>query len=160
VPSGGPFILLPAPPDDRAVPSELVPGAVALARCVEEEWCDPIPLPRQKPTLGQAMPRMRQRTNGFLMRTSIFLRPTPAPAPHKAAFAAEPKAGDYVVQAGAYSTSDRATHVAYVLGGKVSPAGHLFRVRTGPFATHSEAEASLAKVRAAGYTDARIQTSG
>jgi rare lipoprotein A len=33
-------------------------------------------------------------------------------------------------------------------------------VRTGPFATRGEAEASLAKVRAAGYRDARIYTSG
>jgi rare lipoprotein A len=47
-----------------------------------------------------------------------------------------------------------------VLGGKVTRSGQYFRVRTGPFATRGEAEASLAKVRAAGYRDARIFTSG
>lgn len=68
--------------------------------------------------------------------------------------------GRFVVQAAAFSTEERALRVAGVLGGEVSRAGPYFRVRTGPFATRGEAEASLAKVRAAGYSDARIQTSG
>jgi rare lipoprotein A len=87
-----------------------------------------------------------------------------APSGFQQAFAAPSapaaRAGALVVQAGAFSTADRAKRVANALGGQVSPAGKLFRVRTGPFATRNEAEASLAKVRAAGYTDARIQTSG
>ena len=66
----------------------------------------------------------------------------------------------FVVQAGAFSTRDRANRVATSVGGQVSPVGALFRVRTGPFASRGEAEASLAKLRAAGYTDARILTSG
>ncbi len=66
----------------------------------------------------------------------------------------------FVVQAAAFSTADRATRVAGVLGGEVSRSGAYYRVRTGPFATRGEAEASLAKVRAAGYRDARIFTSG
>ena len=66
----------------------------------------------------------------------------------------------FIVQAAAFSTADRAAKVANVLGGEVSRSGQLFRVRTGPFATRAEAEASLAKVRAAGYRDARIFTSG
>jgi rare lipoprotein A len=66
----------------------------------------------------------------------------------------------FIVQAAAFSTADRAAKVANVLGGEVSRSGQLFRVRTGPFATRGEAEASLAKVRAAGYRDARIFTSG
>jgi len=69
-------------------------------------------------------------------------------------------AGKFVVQAGAFSVSDRASKVAHAVGGDVSRAGALFRVRTGPFATRAQAEASLAKVRAAGYSEARIQTSG
>jgi rare lipoprotein A len=64
------------------------------------------------------------------------------------------------VQAAAFSTADRATRVAGLLGGEVSRSGPYYRVRTGPFATRGEAEASLAKVRAAGYRDARIFTSG
>jgi rare lipoprotein A len=68
--------------------------------------------------------------------------------------------GKFMVQAAAFSTSERAAGVASALGGAVAKAGSVFRVRTGPFATRSEAEASLAKVRAAGYRDARIQNSG
>jgi rare lipoprotein A len=68
--------------------------------------------------------------------------------------------GGFIVQAATFSTADRATRVADALGGAVIPAGQYFRVRTGPFATRGEAEASLAKVRAAGYRDARIFTSG
>jgi rare lipoprotein A len=58
------------------------------------------------------------------------------------------------------STEERAQRAAQALGGTVMPSGRYFRVRTGPFATRAEAEASLAKVRAAGYSDARILTSG
>ena len=42
-------------------------------------------------------------------------------------------------------------------GGSVSPSGRFFRVRMGPFATRGQAEAALAKAKAAGYSDARIQ---
>lgn len=66
----------------------------------------------------------------------------------------------FVVQAAAFSTAERARRAAEALGGAVTQAGRYYRVRTGPFATRTEAEASLAKVRAAGYSDARILTSG
>ncbi|MXP42772.1 sporulation protein SsgA [Altererythrobacter soli] len=66
--------------------------------------------------------------------------------------------GAYVVQAVALSSRERAQAVAGVIGGTVSQAGKLYRVRTGPFATRAQAQASLAKVRAAGYSQARIFT--
>ena len=66
----------------------------------------------------------------------------------------------FVVQAATFSTQDRANRAATALGGAVTPAGNLFRVRTGPFPTRAAAEASLANVRAAGYSDARILTGG
>jgi rare lipoprotein A len=66
----------------------------------------------------------------------------------------------FVVQAGAYSSRENASRVARVIGGEVTKAGSLYRVRTGPFASRREAEASLAKVRAAGYSDARIFDEG
>jgi rare lipoprotein A len=88
---------------------------------------------------------------------------TEAPEPPKqqeALQAATTPTGVYVVQAVALSSRERAQRVASVIGGTVSQAGKFYRVRTGPFATHSQAEASLAKVRAAGYSDARIFTNG
>ena len=69
-------------------------------------------------------------------------------------------AGDFVVQAAAFSTAENASRAAIALGGEVSRSGQYYLVRTGPFTTRGEAEASLAKVRAAGYRDARISTSG
>ena len=86
-------------------------------------------------------------------KTAPKTAPKPASRPVVAA-------SGFVVQAAAFSTADRADKAAHALGGEVSRAGPYFRVRTGPFATRSEAEASLAKVRAAGYSDARILTSG
>ena len=69
-------------------------------------------------------------------------------------------AGAYVVQAGAFSTRIRAERVADTISGDVTQAGKYYRVRTGPFVDRDAAEASLAKVKAAGYTDARIFTNG
>jgi rare lipoprotein A len=83
---------------------------------------------------------------------------TPTPA------AAQPDTraddGRFLVQAAAMSTYERAQKVAGAIGGSVSQAGRYYRVHTGPFATRAQAEASLAKVRAAGYSDARIYTNG
>ena len=84
----------------------------------------------------------------------------PLDLPATAAVPASVEHGGFIVQAATFSTADRATRVADALGGAVIPSGQYFRVRTGPFATRGEAEASLAKVRAAGYRDARIFTSG
>ena len=68
--------------------------------------------------------------------------------------------GNFMVQAATFSTEERAARAAATLGGVVTPSGNLLRVRTGPFATRNAAEASLANVRAAGYSDARILTGG
>ena len=95
--------------------------------------------------------------SGDSFQTAFAEQPDEEPVP--VVIAPEPVAG-FVVQAAAFSTPDRAERAADALGGKVTPAGKYYRVRTGPFVTRSEAEASLAKVRAAGYTDARILTSG
>lgn len=83
-----------------------------------------------------------------------------APAAQPAREQAAAKGSNFVVQAAAMSTLDRARHVAGAIGGSVVKSGEYYRVRTGPFTTRQQAEASLAKVRAAGYSDARIQTNG
>ena len=83
-----------------------------------------------------------------------------AAPPAEAAAPQQQVTAGFVVQAGAFSAADRAERVARQIGGQVSPSGSLYRVRTGPFATRAEAEASLANVRAAGYSDARIYTTG
>lgn len=84
-------------------------------------------------------------------------KPTPPPA-----VAPVPKpvvqASGLYVQAGAYSTKARAEAVAKSIGGSVSSAGRVWRVRVGPHNDRGQAEAALAKVRAAGYVDARVVT--
>ncbi|MHA6333544.1 septal ring lytic transglycosylase RlpA family protein [Qipengyuania sp. CAU 1752] len=69
--------------------------------------------------------------------------------------------GAFVVQAAAFSSKASAERLAGSLdGGFVMQSGKYFRVRTGPYATRGQAEAALAKVRAAGYSDARVFSAG
>jgi rare lipoprotein A len=63
-----------------------------------------------------------------------------------------------VVQAAAFASRANAERSAKTLGGFVTPAGKLYLVRTGPFPDRARAAAALAKVRAAGYSDARVTT--
>lgn len=62
------------------------------------------------------------------------------------------------VQAGAYSSKTRAEAVAQGIAGTVTQAGRVWRVRVGPHKDRGQADAALAKVRAAGYADARVVT--
>jgi len=84
--------------------------------------------------------------------------PTPkAPAAKPAAAPAGAHSGPYAVQVGTFSNAANAARAARQVGGTVSPAGKFHRVRIGGFASPAAARAALAKARAAGYTDARIQ---
>ncbi len=70
------------------------------------------------------------------------------------------QAGGFVIQAAAFSFEANAARAAREIGGVVTQSGKYFRVRTGPYATRGQAEAALAKVREAGYSDARVLTAG
>jgi len=87
------------------------------------------------------------------------VQPKPAPKPAPVPLPAKPAgaAAHSVVQVGAFADRARAQAAAARLGGQVSPAGRLWRVRLGPFAGEAEAKAAQAKAKAAGYSDARIQ---
>lgn len=91
-------------------------------------------------------------------RAPVAATPAPEVSPRPKALPAAQ--GAYIVQAAAMSTLERAQKVAGAIGGSVSRSGRYFRVRTGPFVTRAQAEASLAKVRSAGYSDARIFPNG
>lgn len=71
-----------------------------------------------------------------------------------------PDEGAFVVQAAAFSNKANAERAANAINGFVEKSGRFFRVRAGPFANRGQAEAALAKVRAAGYSDARVFTKG
>ena len=84
--------------------------------------------------------------------------PKPAEAAKPATAAAKPAAtGNYVVQVGAFSTESRASAAAKSVGGHVSKAGKLWRVRMGPFASDAEARSALATAKAKGFGDALVQ---
>ncbi|MCW1428465.1 SPOR domain-containing protein [Novosphingobium sp. JCM 18896] len=136
-----------AAPRPSASPTP-APTASPTTRPAPKPAATPKPSPAPKPAATPAAP------------------PTPAPTPAPAASApAAPRpiasapaaSGSLVVQVAALSARDRAAALANKLGGSVSPAGRFFRVRMGPFTTRGQAEAALAKAKAAGYSDARIQ---
>ncbi len=83
----------------------------------------------------------------------------PAPA-RVAARNPSPTDGAFVVQAAAFSQQANARRAADAVGGFVEKSGQLYRVRIGPFASRGQAEAALAKARAAGYSDARVYPTG
>ena len=111
----------------------------------------PIPAATLSATPLRPLPRP-VRTRPVPMAT-----PSPAATPIPVSPTAARAEGKWAIQVAAFSTKDRADAVAAKLGGQVSPAGKLWRVRMGPFATQAEAQAALAKAKAAGYSDARIQ---
>ena len=76
-------------------------------------------------------------------------KPTTKPAPAVA--------GKFVVQVGAFSAESRADAAAKSVGGHVTKAGNLWRVRVGPFASDAEARGALGKVKAKGFRDAVVQ---
>jgi rare lipoprotein A len=142
----------------QAAPSAVKPVPVTASAAAPQASVATAVLSAPQPVVARAsaapaLPPLEPRGAPARAAQSGFQQAFSSPAPAA-------RTGTLLVQAGAFSTADRAKRVADALGGQVSPAGKLFRVRTGPFATRNEAEASLAKVRAAGYTDARIQTSG
>ena len=83
--------------------------------------------------------------------------PIASPAPTPAADTASPaRPGGSIVQVAVFSTRERADAAARALGATIIPAGRLFRMQLGPFATPAEAASGLARAKAAGYADARI----
>ena len=135
---------LPAPPLPPLAQRASVPAPVNRAVVVAA-----LPQQQQQPAV-QPVPRQAASPQPVV-------QPVAAPTAARAAPASN---GAFVVQVAALSSRDRAQQVASAIGGQVSQAGSLYRIRTGPFTTRGQAEASLAKVRAAGYSEARIFTNG
>lgn len=78
----------------------------------------------------------------------------PKPAAAKPAPAAS---GSYAVQVAAFSSEARANAAAKSVGGTVTKAGNLWRVRMGPFASEAEALSAAGKAKAKGFRDAQVQ---
>jgi len=104
------------------------------------------------------LPLEDEVTSGTVAATSATPTATPVPVTTPDPAPKPTASGNYVVQAGAYSSKAAAERVARSLDGYLEPLGRLWRVRTGPFATRGQASAALAKVRGAGYSGAQIVT--
>ncbi|MDP3905658.1 SPOR domain-containing protein [Novosphingobium sp.] len=111
----------------------------------------PTPLPTADPTV--APPVAKPLPKGKIPRVA----PEAPPAIEQIAPPPAAAAGSLVVQVGAFGDRARADAVAKRSGGQVTRAGAVWRVRMGPFATQAQAQAALAKAKAAGYSEARIQ---
>jgi rare lipoprotein A len=78
----------------------------------------------------------------------------PKPVAAKPAPAAS---GSYAVQVAAFSSEARANAAAKSVGGTVTKAGNLWRVRMGPYASEAEALGAAGKAKAKGFRDAQVQ---
>lgn len=83
--------------------------------------------------------------------------PPPEPTQKREPLPAAPARGVWFVQVGAFSSRDRAAVVARSLGARVIPGDGLWRVQFTGLANAAAAQAALARARAAGFTDARLQ---
>jgi rare lipoprotein A len=116
----------------------------------------PVPAPTPTPAASPVAAVAPIKTPPVKAAPKPAVAPVPSrPAP--AATAVKPQPGTLIVQVGAFSTEQRGKTAATKVGGHVSQSGKFHRVRIGPFATRGQADAALAKAKAAGYSDARIQ---
>ena len=86
-------------------------------------------------------------------------RPPDPVAPPRVAAAVPDAAvpvGGYFIQVTAVSGRPRAEEIAEMVGGRIEPAGALWRVRMGPYKSEAEATSALAQVKSDGYQDARL----
>ena len=85
--------------------------------------------------------------------------PTPASTLKLAPKPVQPAArGNFSIQIGTFANEANAKAAATKTGGSITASDKLWRVRMGPYASEAQAKTALAKARAAGYSDARIQS--
>ncbi|WP_338425488.1 septal ring lytic transglycosylase RlpA family protein [Sphingopyxis kveilinensis] len=137
----------------KAVPERLATPASLLAILRTRAKALPAPKLASEPAPPVASATAKPGDDRMTVRGNV--EPTAA----KPATAATPTAaaGQYVVQVGAFSTEARANAAAKAVGGYVSKATNLWRVRIGPFADAAAAQGALAKARSSGFRDAVVQ---
>ena len=125
------------------------PSPAAIAAGVAKPVTPAAPPPRTKP----GDDRFIVEGPGGKAPPTASAPPKPAPQPAPAPAAAS---GSYAVQVATFSTEARASATAKVVGGSVSKAGNLWRVRMGPLASEADAKAALGKAHAKGFRDAVV----
>lgn len=142
-----------------AAASQPVVDAAPVTKTLPAAPADKMAVPVAKPVTTPEKPPAKTSPEKKISSTKAVPTPVVEKPVQKAPAKAEaaPAKGLFV-QVGAYSTKERAEAAAKAVGGAASPAGKLWRVRAGPYKDRGQADAALAKVRAAGYADARVVT--
>ena len=136
-------------PERMDTPMSLV---AVLMRKLEPAPLVATPAPASAPVQAPAPDAAAAQTKAPMPKVA-----TAAPRPKPALAVKSVARGAYVVQVATFSDARRAATAARRLGGAIAAAGKLHRVRITGFASAADAGAALAKAKAAGYSDARIQ---
>lgn len=123
-----------------------------------------VELRKRLPSPASAAPPATPQPHAHIAATAMptikpAAKPSPVSSAPKPAPAIKPApilARGIMVQIGAYSSRQGAEAIAKRLGGAASPAGKLWRVRTGPYADQAAAQRGIEKAAAAGFPGARI----
>ena len=123
-----------------------------------------LPVPERLATLASLLAVLRAKAAALPPATSVPAVAVAAPKPIAPTMVPDPAneppkpaaTGNFMVQVAAFSTRERADAAAAKLGGTVSAAGNLWRVRMGPFADEAAAQNALANAKAQGFSDARV----
>ncbi|MFC0589167.1 SPOR domain-containing protein [Novosphingobium aquiterrae] len=105
-----------------------------------------------KPAKSAPKPAVTGKPDSASSKTDIKPAATPKPVEPKVA-----AKGTWYVQIGTFASKANADAAAKKAGATVVQSGKLWRVRSEPFVAEDKAGPALAKARAAGYSDARIQ---
>jgi rare lipoprotein A len=152
--------LMPPPSVPPAMPTNIAAGLPKSApiTAAPPELSRPVPAASNKPSKpAERLPASKPKPEAVVSRRAPQVTPVARNTPAAPSTPATRTKGSHVVQVAAFSTRDRADKAARQLGGTVTPAGRLWRVRIGPFPGSGEAASALEKAKAAGYRDARIQ---
>lgn len=143
-----------ATPAPRAKPPVKVAAAAPTAAPGPRTGTGPHWIAREETPSGESS---EARSDEFVVEEAGARRAPPRATPPQWQRAAPaPAPAGYYVQVAALSSRWRAQQVAKQIGGGVQPAGNLFRVRKGPYASEAAARAALGPLAAKGYRDARI----
>lgn len=143
-------------PQATPVPREPQPEAKAAAQSsFEQAFSEQRKVVKSYPLTPLDRTPAKSRTSAVTV-SQVVNRGATEPAGQAPASSGE----GLVIQAAAFSSKANAQRAAKSIDGFVEKSGKYYRVRKGPFANRGQAEAALAKVRAAGYRDARVFSIG
>lgn len=150
--------LLPPPSVPPAMPTSIAAGLPKSTEAPASSTAKTVPTPPGKSNKSaERLPMAKPLPRSAAAPPAPVAAPVAKNAPAAPTSSTAKTRASHVVQVAAFSTRDRADKAARQLGGVVTPAGRLWRVRLGPFTASGEAASALEKAKAAGYRDARIQ---